>query len=182
MRLVTPGDSAPASVNRYLLPHENQVITVRRHPAILMMPVGLVLGGLIVAALLSNLAAGASDKGSGGGSGFVSWVWWGWLLLLGWFVWKVAEWSVDYFVITNQRMLLTTGLVTRRVAMMPLAKVTDMSFQRSITGRMLGYGTFVMESAGQDQALRTVYYLPYPEQLYLEVCEMIFPNKNPQDD
>lgn len=175
MRLVTPGDSAPASVNKYLLPHENQVITVRRHPAVLMAPVGLVLGGLIIAGVLSNTLA--TDAGS-----VISWIWWGWLILLAWFVWRVAEWSVDYFVITNQRMLLTTGLITRKVAMMPLAKVTDMSFERSITGRMLGYGSFVLESAGQEQALRTVDYLPYPEQLYLEVCEMIFPNKNPSPD
>ncbi|TDD66576.1 PH domain-containing protein, partial [Actinomadura darangshiensis] len=172
MRLVTPGDSAPASVNKYLLPHENQVITVRRHPAVLMVPVGLLLGGLIIAGLLSQTLASA------GGAVF-SWVWWGWLILLAWFVWRVAEWSVDYFVITNQRMLLTTGLITRRVAMMPLAKVTDMSFKRTIAGRMLGYGEFILESAGQDQALTNVDFLPYPEQLYLEVCEMIFPNKNP---
>ncbi|TDB80918.1 PH domain-containing protein, partial [Actinomadura sp. KC216] len=171
MRLVTPGDSAPASVNKYLLPHENQVITVRRHPAVLMVPVALVLGGLIVAGVLSNTVTAA-----------ITWVWWGWLILLGWFVWRVAEWSVDYFVITNQRMLLTTGLITRKVAMMPLAKVTDMSFKRTIAGRMLGYGEFILESAGQDQALTNVDYLPYPEQLYLEVCEMIFPNKNPEPE
>ncbi|WP_019631683.1 PH domain-containing protein [Actinomadura atramentaria] len=176
MRLVTPGDSAPASVNKYLLPHETQVITVRRHPAVLMVPVGLVLGGLIVAGVLSNIGAGA------GAGGAISYIWWAWLALLAWFVWRVAEWSVDYFVITNQRMLLTTGLITRNVAMMPLAKVTDMGFKRSLAGRMLGYGEFIMESAGQDQALDRVPYLPYPEQLYLEVCEMIFPNKNATAD
>jgi uncharacterized membrane protein YdbT with pleckstrin-like domain len=175
MRLVTPGDSAPTSVNRYLLPHESQVITVRHHPAVLMKPVALVLGGLIIAGFLSNTMA--SQAGS-----VVSWILWAWLILLAWFVWQVAEWSVDYFVITNQRMILTTGLINRKVAMMPLGKVTDMSFQRSIAGRMLGYGEFVLESAGQDQALRTVGYLPYPEQLYLEVCEMIFPNKNASAD
>lgn len=173
MRLVTPGDSAPSSIHRYLLPHEHQVITVRRHPAVLMKAIAFVLGGLIVAGVLSNTVA---TSGS-----IVSWIWWAWLILLGWFVWKVAEWSVDYFVITNQRMLLTTGLLTRKVAMMPLAKVTDMSFQRSLSGRMLGYGEFVLESAGQDQAFRTVSFLPYPEQLYLEVCSMIFPGQDGDD-
>ena len=40
--------------------------------------------------------------------------------------------------------------------MMPLTKVTDMSFKRSFPGRLLGYGEFIVESAGQDQALRNV--------------------------
>ncbi|GAA2777300.1 hypothetical protein GCM10020219_055610 [Nonomuraea dietziae] len=109
-------------------------------------------------------------------------MWWLWLLLLIRFVWKVAEWSVDYFVVTSKRMLLTTGLITRKVAMMPLQKVTDMSFQRSLLGRMLGYGEFILESAGQDQALSTVEYIPYPETLYLEVCQMLFPSKDEGDD
>ncbi|MDF5756093.1 PH domain-containing protein [Spongiactinospora sp. TRM90649] len=176
MRLVTHGDSAPSSVNRYLLPHEHQVIMVRRHPAILLRPVAEVFGGLILAGLLSRWLGG-----SVGGQALVV-VWWAWLLLLIRFVWKVAEWSVDYFVVTSKRMLLTYGLITRKVAMMPLGKVTDMSFQRSVLGRMLGYGEFVLESAGQDQALSTVNYLPYPETLYLEVCQMLFPGADPGDD
>jgi hypothetical protein len=60
--------------------------------------------------------------------------------------------------------------------MMPLTKVTDMSFRRSFGGRMLGYGEFVVESAGQDQALRNIDHIPYPEQLYLLICGMIFPS------
>jgi uncharacterized membrane protein YdbT with pleckstrin-like domain len=176
MRLVTHGDSAPSSVNRYLLPHEHQVIMVRRHPAVLLRPVAEIFGGLILAGLLSKWL---SDGGAGQ---ILVLVWWAWLLLLIRFVWKVAEWSVDYFVVTSQRMLLTTGLITRKVAMMPLSKVTDMSFQRSLLGRMLGYGEFVMESAGQDQALRTVPFIPYPETLYLDVCQMIFPSKDGDDD
>ncbi|MFD9943169.1 PH domain-containing protein [Nonomuraea sp. NPDC059023] len=176
MRLVTHGDSAPSSVNRYLLPHEHQVIMVRRHPAVLLRPVAEVFGGLIIAGLLSKFFG---DKG--GGTALVV-VWWLWLLLLIRFVWKVAEWSVDYFVVTSKRMLLTTGLITRKVAMMPLQKVTDMSFQRSLLGRMLGYGEFILESAGQDQALSNVEYIPYPETLYLEVCQMLFPSKDEGDD
>jgi uncharacterized membrane protein YdbT with pleckstrin-like domain len=149
---------------------------VRRHPAILLRPVAEVFGGLILAGLLSKFFGGQA-----GGTALVV-VWWLWLLLLIRFVWKVAEWSVDYFVVTSKRMLLTTGLITRKVAMMPLGKVTDMSFQRSLLGRMLGYGEFILESAGQDQALSTVEYIPYPETLYLEVCQMLFPSKDDSDD
>jgi uncharacterized membrane protein YdbT with pleckstrin-like domain len=90
------------------------------------------------------------------------------------FLWQAINWAVDYFVVTSHRFILTTGLLNRKVAMMPLAKVTDMTFQRSFLGRILGYGTFILESAGQDQALSTVDFIPYPEQLYLEVCSLLF--------
>jgi hypothetical protein len=72
-------------------------------------------------------------------------------------------------------MLQASGVFTRKIAMMPLVKVTDMSFQRSSLGRLLGFGEFILESAGQDQALRNIDHVPYPEQLYLEICALIFP-------
>ena len=110
---------------------------------------------------------------------------WGiWLLLFLRLIWKTVNWSVDYFVVTSERLLLTTGFLTRRVNMMPLTKVTDMSFRRSFPGRLLGYGEFIVESAGQDQALRNVEFIPYPEQLYLLICGMLFPSSapDPEDD
>jgi hypothetical protein len=80
-------------------------------------------------------------------------------------------------------MMLATGVFSKSVAMLPLTKVTDMRFERSARGRVFGYGKFVVESAGQEQALREVDYLPYPEQLYLEVCGLIFtPDKGDSDD
>jgi membrane protein YdbS with pleckstrin-like domain len=169
MRLIAPGATPPADVNKYLLPHEQQVITVRRHPAVLIGPISLTVLGLIAAAVLSDTALRHSSTAID-----VVWIAFGLLLLR--LLWKIGDWAVEYFVVTSQRMILTSGLITRKVAMMPLVKVTDMSFQRTFLGRLLGYGEFILESAGQDQALNTVDFLPYPEQLYLEVCGLIFPS------
>jgi len=175
MRLVPNTDTVPASVNRYLLPHERQVITVHQHPAILIRPIFEVLIGLAIAGWLSNSVANGN-----GTAILVIWVLWGLVLLR--LAIKVWEWVVTYFVVTSQRFLLANGIVTRKVNMMPLAKVTDMTFQRSAMGRLLGYGEFILESAGQDQALTNVGYLPYPEQLYLEVCGLIFKDKEDSPD
>ena len=175
MRLVPNTDTVPASVNRYLLPHERQVITVHQHPAILIRPIFEVLIGLAIAGWLSNSVANGN-----GTVLLVIWIIWGIVFLR--LVVKVFEWGETYFVVTSQRFLLATGIVTRKVNMMPLAKVTDMSFQRSAMGRILGYGEFILESAGQDQALTNVDYLPYPEQLYLEVCGLIFKDKEDSPD
>ena len=175
MRLVPNTDTVPASVNRFLLPHERQVITVHQHPAILIKPIFWVLIGLAIAGWLSNSVANGN-----GTVILILWILWG-VLLLNLAV-RVWAWAVTYFVVTSQRFVLASGIVTRNVNMMPLAKVTDMTFQRSATGRLLGYGKFILESAGQDQALTNVDYLPYPEQLYLEVCGLIFKDQEDSPD
>ena len=175
MRLVPGTDTVPNAVNKYLLPHEHQVITVRKHPAVLIGPIAVALVGLVIAAVISTTIARHQ-------AGVVGFVWIAWAVVLLWLVFKVFEWSVDYFIVTSRRMLLASGVITRKVAMMPLVKVTDMSFQRSSLGRLLGYGEFILESAGQEQALRVVDHLPYPEQLYLEVCGLIFPGKQEDGD
>jgi uncharacterized membrane protein YdbT with pleckstrin-like domain len=172
---VVPNETVPAAVYRVLLPHERQVITVRFHPAVLIRPVVEVLGGLALAGLLTTTIAH--------GNGLAMLIIWGlWLLLVLRLVYKIYVWLDEYFVVTSQRLLLATGVFTKRVNMMPLTKVTDMRFERSPSGRLLGYGKFVVESAGQDQALSTVDHLPYPEQLYLEVCGLIFKDKGDSDD
>lgn len=174
IRLI-PNETVPASVYKHLLPHERSVITVRFHPAVLIRPVAEVLGGLALAGLLSTTIA------HGYGIAMLI-IWVAWLVLVGRLLIKIWCWLEDYFVVTSQRLLLATGIFTRNVNMMPLSKVTDMSFKRSAMGRLLGYGEFVVESAGQDQALRRVDHLPYPEQLYLEVCGLIFKDKGDGDD
>src|SRR5271156_1826363 len=156
MRLAPNTDTVPASVNRYLLPHERQVISVHQHPAVLIRQIFEVLVGLAIAGWISNSFTHGSSVAI-----LVIWLLWAILLLR--LAWKVLDWSLTYFVITSQRL--------------PLTKVTDMSFNRSAAGQVFGFGEFVVESAGQDQALRHIEYLPYPEQLYLEVCGLIFKDK-----
>ena len=174
MRLISPVANPPADVDKYLLPHEQEVITVRKHPAVLLAPVAWAVLGLVAAAVLSDTLFRHSSTLT-----WIAWVAWGLIFLR--FLWEALNWAVDYFVVTSHRFILTTGLFNRNVAMMPLVKVTDMTFRRPLLGRIFGYGTFILESAGQDQALSTVDHIPYPEQLYLEVCSLIFPNKDDGD-
>lgn len=168
MRLIAPRNAGPAAVNKYLLPHEHQVITVRKHPAVLIGPIAIALAGLLIALVLGTTVLRNSHQGIL----VLVLIAVALLLYLGYRTW---EWSEDYFVVTSDRMLQASGVFTRKIAMMPLVKVTDMSFKRSTLGRLLGFGQFILESAGQDQALRTIDHVPYPEQLYLEICALIFP-------
>lgn len=97
-----------------------------------------------------------------------------WIAVMGWVLWAVAEWYYDRFVLTNKRVMLISGIIARNVAMMPLQRVTDMKYTQSPLGRVLGYGNFELESAGQEQALRNVPNLPNPTDLYLQVVEEMY--------
>ena len=171
---VVPNETVPAAIYRVLLPNERRVITVRFHPAVLIRPVAETLGGLALAGLLSAI------HGLSGTILLVIWL--AWLILVIRLLFCIYAWLEDYFVVTSQRLLLAEGVFKKTVNMMPLSKVTDMRFERSAVGRLLGFGTFIVESAGQDQALHTIDHLPYPEQLYIEVCGLIFKDPGSGDD
>ena len=97
-----------------------------------------------------------------------------WWVAAGWLVWRILNWRRDWFVATDKRFLLFYGFIRRRVAMMPLLKVTDMTYDRSLLGRIVGYGTFVLESAGQDQALSRIDHVPDADTHYRAICTQLF--------
>jgi uncharacterized membrane protein YdbT with pleckstrin-like domain len=86
-------------------------------------------------------------------------------------------WWIERIVITDKRVMLAQGIITHKVGMMPLGKVTDLTFQRSFGGRILGYGTLVVESAGQIQALNRIDFMPRPEEIYEALSELVFGEK-----
>ena len=151
---------------KYLLPTERPVINIRRHWAVLaastIQSVLLLILGVLLARVLS-------------GVGFVQMVvvYFCVFVVVRW-MWIIGDWYVEKLVVTDKRLLLVTGIVTRKVAIMPLVKVTDLTFNRSATGLMLGYGQFVVETAGQDQALSHIDFVPQPEKLYMQISELLF--------
>ena len=150
---------------RYLLRGERPVVSTRQHWASVAEPI-------LSAVIVSFLAIAAALSADWGQAAWIVVI--PALALVLRAVWKIAEWYCIWFVTTDRRLLKTYGLITQRVAMMPLAKVTDMSYDRSIMGRLLGYGEFVMESAGQDQALRVVRWVPNPDEIYRALGDTIF--------
>ncbi|MBO0901113.1 PH domain-containing protein [Cellulomonas sp. zg-ZUI222] len=154
-------------LRRYVLPGERVVLATRRHWAKLLEPAATTLAVFAVCGWLTAVLQPSFGDGA-----LV--VWWLWLAALVRFGWYLLVWRVEWFVATDKRMLLLTGLVTHQIGMMPLMKVTDMRYSRSVLGQMLGYGQFLLESAGQDQALRQIGWVARPDATYRDLCALIF--------
>jgi membrane protein YdbS with pleckstrin-like domain len=155
-------------VRRYLFPTEKFRGEWRRHWIHLVKRLSL---GVLVTFILGYIAGYLAKEGFQDALTILVVVWLG---VIGWVLWDVAEWYYDRFVLTNKRVMLIQGIVARKVAMLPLGRVTDMKYTQSPLGRVLGYGMFEIESAGQDQALRNVPNLPNPTDLYLQVVEEMY--------
>lgn len=160
---------APREIDEYILPTERRVIRVRVHWSTLlwdMTQTALVLGLLVAiqryvpqSLVLDNLT------------------WYAGLVVVVRLTIIVMLWWVERIVITDKRVMLSTGIITHNIGMMPLGKVTDLTFRRTLTGRMMGYGTMVIESAGQIQALNQIDFMPRPEEIYEALAELIFGDK-----
>jgi membrane protein YdbS with pleckstrin-like domain len=168
-RRVLPLEDEPTTlVSRYLFPTERYRGEWKRHWIHLSGPLGIGAGATLLLGYLAGFLTRQNINGLVTAAVLI------WLGVISWVAWKVFDWYFDRFILTNKRVMVVNGIVTRKVAMMPLLRVTDMKYEQSALGRMLNYGTFVLESAGQDQALREVNHLPNPNELYLRVVEEMY--------
>jgi uncharacterized membrane protein YdbT with pleckstrin-like domain len=129
----------------------------RSHPAPLLAFLSCLLCCLFAAGVLSAVFPEGSALR-------VIWTAWGLILLS--FAWNVAAWSVQYILITDMRLMVVRGLITRKITMMPIISITDMYFERPLFGQLFGYGTF---SFASSSVLRVLKYVPYPERLYRDI-------------
>jgi uncharacterized membrane protein YdbT with pleckstrin-like domain len=138
------------------------------HPIAVINPVIVILAGAVVAGFVTGVAARS------GSVGVAEVIWVLWAVLAVWQGWKIATWWRRYFVVTENRLMLITSLLDTDVGMMPLAKVTDMRLHRTTFGHALGDAEFIVESAGQEQALSRINFVPYPARMYQEILSLIF--------
>ena len=64
-------------------------------------------------------------------------------------VFKTFAWQKDIWVVTNQRVVDEHGVLTVRCLERPLDKITNVMVSQSVPGRLFGYGTIRIQTAGQ---------------------------------
>ncbi len=151
---------------KYLLDDEAAVVATRRHWAVLIEPTAKFLPLFIVGGWLLLVDPDNPVTSSAG-----------LLVLLAAFVYyglRVAEWWMRHFIVSRRRVLLTSGVIVRTVTLLPLRRITDLTWKETLLGQVLGYGTFRFESAGQQQALSEITYLPRADLLYRQVSGLLF--------
>lgn len=65
------------------------------------------------------------------------------LLIVDWIAWKTTE-----MAITNKRVILKSGWITRRTLELNLTKVENVSVEQGIVGRLMNFGTITVVGTG----------------------------------
>lgn len=159
-------EKIPLAVSDYLLPQERQVMTVRYHPAILVWP-ALAVAAASAAGTTITVFTGI------GGPALIA-------------VWAVAAsagavlagcawaWLGTYLAVTRQRVILVPRVMRHKMVSIPARQISDIHLNRTIPGRLLGYGALVLALAPEGQAAHVINYIPYPDQIYLEFDGILF--------
>ena len=131
---------------RLLADDEKLVLVLRRHIKVLFVPI-LIFVGVAVLIGLSFLIPGAPwPQVVVAALGLV--------VLVKWTLWPLLVWANTTYAITTRRLVIRTGVFNRSGHDMPLSRLNDVSFSHNVVERMLGCGTLVVESGGEQGQLK----------------------------
>lgn len=91
----------------------------------------------------------------------------GWLSFWPWLVWRTT-----HYVLTNERVLLQTGVFSRDRRDIPLSRVNDHSMSQKFIERLLGCGTLTIESAG-ERGQSVLNDIPHVEKVQTTLYELV---------
>ncbi|MGY0234573.1 PH domain-containing protein [Longispora urticae] len=96
----------------------------------------------------------------------------GLIALLVWVLVPFLRWRTTHYVFTTHRVLLRDGILSRHGRDVPLSRINDVSFSHNVLERILGCGTLVVESAGENGQV-TLKEIPSVEQVQSTLYQLV---------
>ncbi len=159
-------------LDRYLGERERVLVSTRQHPFVLVRAALDTAGLVLPLAIAAWGIAGIEPLRGAVGT---------WLLRIVFIVmfalvvrlgWRVLAWDFERIVVTDEKVIHVSGVLSRRIASTPLAKVSEFTVRQPLLGRVFDYGSLVVDvPGGRDDALHGLAHLPDPAGLYRLVSD-----------
>ena len=149
---------------------ERVLIHTRTHAKVLILPaVTLVFLCLVVGVGAAIVPEGARPIGQIAVAliGLVLAIW---LVVL-----PFLRWWTSTYTVTNRRLIMRRGILTKVGKDMPLMRINDVSYERSLVDRMFGCGTLYVQTAAEGGTIK-LDDVPNVERIHLEMTELLFGN------
>jgi membrane protein YdbS with pleckstrin-like domain len=93
------------------------------------------------------------------------------ILVLVWAAWlgiKYLDWARTYFVVTSDRVIFRTGVLSRHGVEIPLERINNINYNQRLFERMIGAGNLEVQSAG-EQGTSTFDFVRHPDGVQQEI-------------
>ncbi|HZD00191.1 MAG TPA: PH domain-containing protein [Actinomycetes bacterium] len=88
---------------------------------------------------------------------------------------RYLRWLTTHFVLTTDRLIIRSGVLSKMSREIPLERVNDVTFTQSLWERVIGAGDLLIESAGERG--QSVYEnVPHPEAVQVEIYRQMEAN------
>jgi uncharacterized membrane protein YdbT with pleckstrin-like domain len=94
------------------------------------------------------------------------------LAIIVFFLIPVLRWRTTHFVVTSERVVMRSGVLSRTGRDVPLSRINDVSFHTTFFERLLRCGTLVVESAGERGQV-TLTEIPQVEKVQRMVYDLV---------
>lgn len=102
------------------------------------------------------------------------------IILAGWFYLAVLpflKWRFTMFVLTSDRLITRSGILSKHSKEIPLERINDVAFSQTVLERIVGAGDLFIESAGERGQTR-ISDVRKPEQMQLMIYKESEENSN----
>jgi len=103
------------------------------------------------------------------------------VVTIGWVALRVIRRRNTLFVLTTDRLLYRSGIISKHGKEIPLERVNDIAFHQSVFERLIGTGDLSIESAGA-QSRETFGDIPKPSSVQNEIYRQMEARANRQAD
>jgi uncharacterized membrane protein YdbT with pleckstrin-like domain len=100
-------------------------------------------------------------------------------------VWPFLKWFTTTYTVTDRRLTTHSGVLNRTGHDIPLARISDVSYEKGLVDRVWGCGTLVISDASEQGRVQ-LNDVPSVEKRQLQLSDLLYhgsqPSSSPQDD
>ncbi|MBD5785105.1 PH domain-containing protein [Cellulosimicrobium terreum] len=158
---------------KHLTEGEHVVMELKEHAKALFWPLALLV--VLVVAVVAAVVLVTDDvvRWVIAGVALVAAVVW---VFVPWLRWRTTEYTV-----TNKRISLRTGIITRTGRDIPLYRINDVNYEKGPIDRMFGCGTLVISDATDKPGLE-LHDVPDVETVQVRLHDLLFSADDGSDD
>ena len=92
-------------------------------------------------------------------------------------VWPWINWLTSTYTVTNRRIITRKGVFTKTGHDIPLTRISNVAYERSVLDRMLSCGSLVLQTSASDPLLLDD--VPDVETVHVTLTDLLFHTGNP---